>query len=51
MAICREYSHDVPMGNTTYIVALTDDEYEQVTEWLDDDKFASINDFVLKKVR
>ena len=49
VAICKEYSHDVPMGNTTYIVALTNDEYEQMLEWFDDEKFASINDFVLNK--
>ena len=49
MAICAEYSHDVPMGGSTYIVALTNDEYEQVMEWLDDEEFASINDFVLNK--
>ena len=27
---CREYSHDVPMGSTTYIVALTEQEYRRL---------------------
>lgn len=28
--VCREYSHDVPTGSTTTIVALTEKEYEQL---------------------
>lgn len=26
--VCKEYSHDVPMGSFTYIIALTDRQYE-----------------------
>ena len=49
VATCSEYSHDVPMGNTTYIVALTDKEYEQVKEWLEYGKFELIHNFVFNK--
>lgn len=30
--VCRESSHDVPMGSTTIIVALTEKEYEELEE-------------------
>lgn len=30
--VCTESSHDVPMGHLTYIVALTDEEYEMLKE-------------------
>lgn len=29
---CREYSHDVPMGGTTYIIGLTEEEFELLEE-------------------
>ena len=29
---CRESSHDVPMGGTTYIVGLTEEEFELLEE-------------------
>lgn len=28
--VCKEYSHDVPMGSRTVIIALTDTEYERL---------------------
>lgn len=42
---CRESSHDVPMGSTTIIVGLTEDEYER----LEDAEFDEIEDFVMSK--
>jgi len=29
--VCKEYHHDVPMGHTSIIVALTDKEYEELS--------------------
>ena len=42
--VCREYSHDVPMGSTTIIVALTDKEYERLSHssFSDVEQFAEI---------
>ena len=40
--ICRESSHDVPMGSTTYIIGLTDEEYET----LEDSNFEAVEAFV-----
>ena len=31
--VCREYSHDVPMGARTVIIALTDSQYEHLNAW------------------
>lgn len=39
--ICDESSHDVPMGSTTIIVGLTDDEYEK----LEDAEFSEVEAF------
>lgn len=39
--VCRESSHDVPMGSLTYIIALTDDEYRR----LDNAEFAAVRRF------
>ncbi len=30
--LCREYSHDVPTGSQTFFVALTDSEYDRLSE-------------------
>lgn len=29
---CRESSHDVPMGSTTYIIGISEEEYEKLSE-------------------
>ena len=42
---CRESSHDVPMGSTTIIVGLTEDEYER----LEDAEFDEIENFAMSK--
>lgn len=42
---CRESSHDVPMGSTTIIVGLTEDEYER----LEDAEFEEIENFAMSK--
>ena len=31
--VCREFSHDVPMGARTTIIALTEREYELLSHW------------------
>ena len=41
--VCREYSHDVPMGATTIIVALTDKEYER----LNNSSFSAVEQFAM----
>lgn len=41
---CREYSHDVPMGSTTYLIALTDREYQILANAT----FAEVEKFVSK---
>ena len=43
--VCKEYSHDVPMGSTTIIVALTDEEYEE----LSNSNFEEVEQFVEEK--
>ena len=43
--VCRESSHDVPMGGTTVIVALTDKEYET----LNDSFFSTVEAFAFEK--
>lgn len=40
--VCSESSHDVPMGSTTYIIALTDKEREK----LDYARFETVENFV-----
>ncbi len=42
---CKEYSHDVPTGAPTYIIGLTEEEYEKL---LDSD-FNDIEQFVQSK--
>lgn len=42
---CREYSHDVPMGNITIIVGITEKEYER----LEDANFEEIENFAKSK--
>lgn len=42
---CRESSHDVPMGSTTIIVGISEEEYEQ----LEDADFDEIEKFALSK--
>ena len=43
--VCRESSHDVPMGSTTIIVALTDKEYER----LSNSSFSDVEQFAWQK--
>ena len=40
---CTEYSHDVPMGGKTSIIALTDREYEFLNHW--DTSFEAVERF------
>lgn len=40
---CTEYSHDVPMGGRTTIIALTDREYEFLNHW--DTSFEAVERF------
>ena len=42
--VCKEYSHDVPMGSTTIIVALTDKEYDK----LNNSDFGTVESFARK---
>lgn len=46
--VCRESSHDVPMGATTSITALTESEYARLSAWYTDwdtvAKFAETNE-------
>ena len=41
--VCRESSHDVPMGSTTIIVALTEKEYER----LSNSSFSAVEQFAM----
>ena len=41
--ICTEYSHDVPMGARTSIIALTEREYEFINHW--DTSFEDVERF------
>jgi len=43
--VCKEHSHDVPMGSTTIIVALTDDDFEK----LSGSSFESVQKFAEEK--
>lgn len=43
----KEYSHDVPMGSDTYIIGLTDKEYER----LNDCNFGKIQEFIEDKCK
>ena len=45
--VCRESSHDVPIGSTTYIVALTNREYER----LRNTEFDAVYQFVQKTAK
>lgn len=40
--ICKESSHDVPMGSETFIIGISEDEYEK----LEDFEFDEIEEFV-----
>lgn len=42
---CRESSHDVPMGSTTIIIGLSNEEYEK----LEDAEFDEIEQFAMSK--
>jgi hypothetical protein len=42
---CRESSHDVPMGSTTIIIGLTNEEYEK----LEDASFEEVEKFAMSK--
>lgn len=44
--ICGEYSHDVPTGATTSIIALTEREYEHLSHW--DTDFKTVKEFAEK---
>lgn len=44
--VCKESSHDVPMGSTTIIVGLTNEEYEK----LEDANFSEIEEFANKYI-
>lgn len=46
---CTEYSHDVPMGSTTYVIALTGSEYKRLNSW--DTEFDDVVAFVEKTIR
>ena len=41
---CTEYSHDVPTGAPTFIVALSEDEHE----FIEDASFSEVTEFVMK---
>ena len=40
---CRESSHDVPMGSTTIIVGISEDEYDDLSE----KEFKDVEDFAM----
>lgn len=44
--MCRESSHDVPMGCPLYIIALTESEYAALTRKYNRNGFEEINRFV-----
>jgi len=44
--ICNESSHDVPMGSTTYILGLSEKEYDKLSEY----SFKEIEEYVYKKI-
>ena len=43
---CRESSHDVPMGSTTYIIPISNAEAEEI----EDMSFSEVQSFVEKKI-
>ena len=40
--LCRESSHDVPMGSDTHIVALTSEEYTKARRWLNAEEYPKV---------